>query len=155
VFIPEALRHLIAGTGPGQIMIGTDYPFPWTSTEVAPVLNTSRLSDEERIAILGVFAGQGHDLADRLRRERRWRAAAGRIAQTRRHAGRCRRIPPPAAPVTCRLAPNPQLPSRLADPQAGRRQQDDPCPFRQLLWRRMRPHQIVQFPFMFSRQLHR
>ena len=33
VFTPEALRHLIAETGPGQIMIGTDYPFPWTSTE--------------------------------------------------------------------------------------------------------------------------
>ena len=38
VFTPEALRHLIAETGPGQIMIGTDYPFPWTSTEVDLVL---------------------------------------------------------------------------------------------------------------------
>jgi len=58
VFTPEALRHLIAETGPGQIMIGTDYPFPWTSTEVDLVLNTPGLSDEERIAILGGTAAK-------------------------------------------------------------------------------------------------
>jgi len=53
VFTAEALRHLIAETGPGQIMIGTDYPFPWTSTEVDLVLATPGLSDDERIAMLG------------------------------------------------------------------------------------------------------
>ena len=53
VFTPEALRHLIAESGAGQIMIGTDYPFPWTSTEVDLVLSTPGLSDDERIAILG------------------------------------------------------------------------------------------------------
>lgn len=53
VFTPEALRHLIAETGPRRIMIGTDYPFPWTSTEVDLVLNTPGLADDERIAILG------------------------------------------------------------------------------------------------------
>ena len=53
VFTPEALRHLIAESGVGQIMIGTDYPFPWTSTEVDLVLSTPGLSDADRIAILG------------------------------------------------------------------------------------------------------
>ncbi len=58
VFTPEALRHLIAETGPGQIMIGTDYPFPWTSTEVDLVLSTPGLSDEQRVAILGGTAAK-------------------------------------------------------------------------------------------------
>jgi aminocarboxymuconate-semialdehyde decarboxylase len=58
VFTPEALRHLIAETGASQIMIGTDYPFPWTSTEVELVLNTPGLSDDERIAILGGTAAR-------------------------------------------------------------------------------------------------
>jgi len=58
VFTPEALRHLIAETGPGQIMVGTDYPFPWTSTEIDLVLATPGLSDEQRIAILGGTASR-------------------------------------------------------------------------------------------------
>jgi aminocarboxymuconate-semialdehyde decarboxylase len=58
VFTPEALRHLIAETGPGQIMIGTDYPFPWTSTEIDLVLDTPDLSDDDRIAILGGTAAR-------------------------------------------------------------------------------------------------
>lgn len=58
VFTPEALRHLIAETGPGQIMVGTDYPFPWTSTEIDLVLNTPDLSDDDRIAILGGTAAR-------------------------------------------------------------------------------------------------
>jgi len=58
VFTPEALRHLIAESGVGQIMIGTDYPFPWTSTEVELVLNTPGLSDDDRIAILGGTAAR-------------------------------------------------------------------------------------------------
>ena len=58
VFTPEALRHLIAETGPGQIMIGTDYPFPWTNTEIDLVLNTPNLNDDDRIAILGGTAAR-------------------------------------------------------------------------------------------------
>jgi len=58
VFTPEALRHLIAESGPGQVMIGTDYPFPWTSTEVDLVLNTPGLTDDQRIAILGGTAAK-------------------------------------------------------------------------------------------------
>jgi aminocarboxymuconate-semialdehyde decarboxylase len=58
VFTPEALRHLIAETGPRQIMVGTDYPFGWTSTEIDLVLNTPDLSDDDRIAILGGTAAR-------------------------------------------------------------------------------------------------
>ncbi|WP_158932852.1 amidohydrolase family protein [Acidisphaera sp. S103] len=58
VFTPEALRHLIAETGPGQIMLGTDYPFPWTSTEVDLILNTPGLTDDQRVAMLGGTAAK-------------------------------------------------------------------------------------------------
>jgi aminocarboxymuconate-semialdehyde decarboxylase len=58
VFTPEALRHLIAETGSSQIVIGTDYPYPWTSTAVDHVLGTPGLSDEEREAILGRTAAR-------------------------------------------------------------------------------------------------
>jgi len=58
VFTTEALRHLIAETAVSQIMIGTDYPFPWTDTEVDLVLNTPGLSDDDRIAILGGTAAR-------------------------------------------------------------------------------------------------
>ena len=58
VFTPEALRHLIAESGPDRIMIGTDYPFPWTSTEVDLVVDTPGLSDDDRIAILGGTAAK-------------------------------------------------------------------------------------------------
>ena len=53
VFTAEALRHLVAECGASQIMIGTDYPYPWTSTAVEHVLATPSLSDGERAAILG------------------------------------------------------------------------------------------------------
>ena len=53
VFTAEALRHMVAEGGASQIMIGTDYPYPWTSTAVEHVLGTASLSDAERAAILG------------------------------------------------------------------------------------------------------
>jgi aminocarboxymuconate-semialdehyde decarboxylase len=58
VFTPEALRHLVAETGPGQIVMGTDYPFPWTKTSVDHILGTPGLSDDERIAMLGGTAAR-------------------------------------------------------------------------------------------------
>jgi aminocarboxymuconate-semialdehyde decarboxylase len=53
VFTGEALRHLVAVSGSSQIVLGTDHPFPWTSTAVDHVLGTPGLSDADRIAILG------------------------------------------------------------------------------------------------------
>jgi aminocarboxymuconate-semialdehyde decarboxylase len=39
--------------GVGQIMIGTDYPFPWVDAPVDHVLKTPGLSDADKIAIVG------------------------------------------------------------------------------------------------------
>jgi len=58
VFTSEALRHLAAETGSGQIVMGTDYPFPWTRTSVDHILGTPGLTDDERIAILGGTAAR-------------------------------------------------------------------------------------------------
>jgi aminocarboxymuconate-semialdehyde decarboxylase len=52
VFTPEALRHLVAVMGADHIMIGTDYPFPWTMTPVDHVLSTPGLSEADQVAIL-------------------------------------------------------------------------------------------------------
>jgi len=53
VFTPEGLRHLVAECGANQIVLGTDYPYPWTSTAVDHVLATPELSDADKTAILG------------------------------------------------------------------------------------------------------
>jgi predicted TIM-barrel fold metal-dependent hydrolase len=53
VFTGEALRHLAAEVGVGQIMIGTDHPIPWEDDPVGHVMATPELSDDDRLAILG------------------------------------------------------------------------------------------------------
>ena len=58
VFTAEGLRHLIAETGSSQIVLGTDYPFPWTTTAVDHILETPSLTDAERVAILGGTAAK-------------------------------------------------------------------------------------------------
>jgi aminocarboxymuconate-semialdehyde decarboxylase len=58
VFSPEALRHLVAVCGAGQIMVGTDYPFPWTTTAVDHVMATPGLSAADQRAILGETAAR-------------------------------------------------------------------------------------------------
>ena len=58
VFTPEGLRHMVAECGASQIMIGTDYPFPWSTTTVDHVLNTPGLSDADKRAILGGTAAK-------------------------------------------------------------------------------------------------
>ena len=56
IFTPEGLRHLIAEVGASQIVLGTDFPFPWTKTAVDHILTTPGLSDTERAAMLGETA---------------------------------------------------------------------------------------------------
>ena len=50
------MRHPVAEVGASQIVLGTDYPFPWTKTAVDHILTTPGLSDAERVAILGETA---------------------------------------------------------------------------------------------------
>ncbi|MGD0131824.1 MAG: amidohydrolase family protein [Bryobacteraceae bacterium] len=58
VFTPEALRHLVAECGASQIVMGTDWPFPWTTTAVDHILNTPGLSADERRGMLGGTASK-------------------------------------------------------------------------------------------------
>ena len=58
IFGAEALRHLAAQVGSSQIVMGTDYPFPWQDKAVDHILNTPSLSDAERAAILGETASR-------------------------------------------------------------------------------------------------
>ena len=39
-------------------MMGTDYPFPWTSTSVDHILKTSGLSDTDKANMLGDTASR-------------------------------------------------------------------------------------------------
>ena len=58
VFTAEGLRHMVAECGVSQIMIGTDFPFPWSTTTVDHVLGTPGLSDADKRAILGETAAR-------------------------------------------------------------------------------------------------
>ena len=58
MFTPEAMRHLVAEVGASQLVVGTDYPYPWTKTAVDLVLQTPGLSDAERVAMLGGTAAR-------------------------------------------------------------------------------------------------
>src|SRR5881397_3068779 len=56
MFTPEGVRHLAAEVGASQLLVGTDYPYPWTKTAVDLILNTSGVSDDDRVAMLGATA---------------------------------------------------------------------------------------------------
>lgn len=58
VFSSEGLRHLVAECGVSQIMIGTDYPFAWSTTVIDHVLKTPSLSNADKRAILGENAAR-------------------------------------------------------------------------------------------------
>lgn len=52
VFTPEALLTLVGQVGPGQVVLGSDHPFPWQERPVAHVMQTA-LPDDVKLAILG------------------------------------------------------------------------------------------------------
>ncbi len=58
VFRPEGVRHLVAEVGASQLVVGTDFPFPWTKTAVDLILKTPGLSGDDKTAILGGTAAK-------------------------------------------------------------------------------------------------
>jgi predicted TIM-barrel fold metal-dependent hydrolase len=58
VFTPEAIRHLAAQVGASQIVLGSDYPFPWQLGPVDHIFASTSLSDDEKADILGRTAAK-------------------------------------------------------------------------------------------------
>jgi aminocarboxymuconate-semialdehyde decarboxylase len=58
VFNTEGVRHLAAEVGVDRLVVGTDYPYPWTKTAVDLILQTPGLSDADKTAILGGTAAK-------------------------------------------------------------------------------------------------
>jgi aminocarboxymuconate-semialdehyde decarboxylase len=58
VFNAEGVRHLAAEVGADRLVVGTDFPYPWTKTAVDLILQTPGLSDADRTAILGGTAAR-------------------------------------------------------------------------------------------------
>ena len=53
VFSAEGVRHLAAEVGAGQLLVGTDFPYPWTTTAVDVILDAPGVSDADKVAMLG------------------------------------------------------------------------------------------------------
>jgi aminocarboxymuconate-semialdehyde decarboxylase len=66
VFTSEGLRHLAAEVGVGQLMLGTDHPYPWQPASVDHILDAGGFDDADRVAMLGGTAARllGIPLAD-------------------------------------------------------------------------------------------
>ena len=58
VFTPEAIRHLAAQVGASQIVLGSDYPFPWQLSPVDHIFACTSLRDDEKVDILGRTAAK-------------------------------------------------------------------------------------------------
>jgi aminocarboxymuconate-semialdehyde decarboxylase len=58
VFTPEAIRHLAAQVGASQIMLGSDYPYPWQLHPVDHIFASTSLSEDEKVDILGRTAAR-------------------------------------------------------------------------------------------------
>ena len=58
VFSAEGVMHLAAEVGVDRLLVGTDFPYPWTRTAVDLILDTPGLGDADKAAILGGTASR-------------------------------------------------------------------------------------------------
>jgi predicted TIM-barrel fold metal-dependent hydrolase len=58
IFTPEAIRHLVAQVGAGQILLGSDYPYPWQLQPVDHIFASTSLSDDQKADIIGRTAAK-------------------------------------------------------------------------------------------------
>jgi predicted TIM-barrel fold metal-dependent hydrolase len=58
IFSPEAIRHLVAQVGAGQVVLGSDYPYPWQLHPVDHIFASASLSDADKANILGNTAAK-------------------------------------------------------------------------------------------------
>jgi aminocarboxymuconate-semialdehyde decarboxylase len=58
VFTPEAIRHLQAVVGPDQIVMGSDWPYPWVLDPVDDILASDSLTEAQKRGVLGETAAK-------------------------------------------------------------------------------------------------
>ena len=58
MFTGEAVKHLINEMGVENVVMGTDYPFPWNTAPVDHILSIPDITDADKIAILGGTAAK-------------------------------------------------------------------------------------------------
>ena len=58
VFTPEAIRHLVAQVGASQVVLGSDFPYPFQLEPVDHIFASGSLSDDNKADILGRTAAR-------------------------------------------------------------------------------------------------
>jgi predicted TIM-barrel fold metal-dependent hydrolase len=58
IFSPEAIRHLVAQVGASQVLLGSDYPYPFQPHPVEHIFASDSLSDDNKTDILGRTAAR-------------------------------------------------------------------------------------------------
>ena len=58
VFSSEALRHLKAQVGAGQIVMGSDHPYVWQNHPADHIMDCTALSDDDKLDMLGRTAAK-------------------------------------------------------------------------------------------------
>ena len=58
VFTPEAIRHLVAQVGAGQLVLGSDFPYPFQLQPVDHIFASASLSDDQKADILSRTAAR-------------------------------------------------------------------------------------------------